>query len=202
MNQKERMLSELPYLAFLDGLKEESQQAKIKCLKYNLSHPKKIAKRDKLIRKIVGKCGEKIYIEPPFHVDYGKNIKIGENFYSNFNCVMLDVATINIGDNVMFGPNVSVYTAGHPIHPDARNSGYEYGIGVNIGNNVWIGGNSVINPGVKIGDNVVIGSGSVVTKDIPANVVAAGNPCKVIREIVEEDKYFYYKDRKFDIEWK
>jgi len=105
-----------------------------------------------------------------------------------------------IGDNVMFGPNVSILTAGHPVHPDSRNSGYEYGIGIIIGNNVWIGANTVINPGVHIGNNAVIGSGSVVTKDIPDNVIAVGNPCRVLREILEEDRQYYYKDKKFDVE--
>lgn len=104
-----------------------------------------------------------------------------------------------IGDNVMLAPNVSIYTAGHPLHPDSRNSGYEYGISITIGNNVWIGGNAVINPGVKIGNNVVIGAGSVVTKDIPDNMIAAGNPCRVIREISEEDRKYYFKDREFDV---
>lgn len=119
---------------------------------------------------------------------------------ANYNCIILDVGKVRIGDNVMFGPNVSLFTAGHPIHPDSRNSGYEYGIGITIGNNVWIGGNTVVNPGVNIGDNAVIGAGSVVTRDIPANVVAVGNPCRVVRPIGEEDKHFYYKDRKFDVQ--
>ena len=155
-------------------------------------------------RKFLDKAGiihgEHVYFEPPFHCEYGKHIILGENFYSNTGCVMLDVAEIRIGNNVMFGPNVSIYTAGHPIHPDSRNSGYEYGIPVTIGNNVWIGGSCVILPGVTIGDNVVIGAGSVVTKDIPANVCAAGNPCRVIREITEEDRPYYYKNRRFDEE--
>ena len=147
--------------------------------------------------------GAKIYVEPPFHCEYGTHIILGENFYANTGCVMLDVAKIRIGNNVMFGPNVSIYTAGHPIHPDSRNSGYEYGIPVTIGNNVWIGGSCVILPGVTIGDNAVIGAGSVVTKDIPANVCAAGNPCRVIREITEADRPYYYTDRRFDEEiWK
>ena len=107
---------------------------------------------------------------------------------------------VDIGDNVLFAPNVSIYTAGHPVHPETRNTGYEYGIPVKIGNNVWVGGNTVITPGVTIGDNVVIGAGSVVTKDIPANVVAAGNPCRVIRPVTEEDKKYYYKKREFDID--
>ena len=126
------------------------------------------------------------------------HIEAGNNFYANFNCVILDVAKVTIGENVMFAPNVAVYTAGHPVHPDSRNSGYEYGIGVTIGDNVWVGGNSVINPGVHIGNNVVIGSGSVVTKDIPDNAIAVGNPCRVIRYITEEDRKYYFKDREFD----
>lgn len=137
---------------------------------------------------------------PPFHCDYGKNIEVGENFFANYNCIILDVAKVTIGKNVMFAPNVSIYTAGHPIHPDSRNSGYEYGIPVTIGDNVWIGGSVVINPGVTIGNNVVIGSGSVVTKDIPDNVIAVGNPCRVIREITEEDRKYYYKDRTFAVD--
>lgn len=140
------------------------------------------------------------YFEPPFHCEYGSHIALGENFYANIGCVMLDVAKITIGNYVFFGPNVSIYTAGHPIHPDSRRSGYEYGIPVTIGNNVWIGGSCVILPGVTIGDNTVIGAGSVVTKDIPANVCAAGNPCRIIREITEADRPFYYKNRKFDAE--
>lgn len=143
---------------------------------------------------------ENIYFEPPFHCEYGNHIEVGENFYANVNCIMLDVGKITIGDNVLFGPNVSIYTAGHPIHPESRNSGYEYGIPVTIGSNVWIGGSCVILPGVSIGNNVVIGAGSVVTKDIPDNVCAAGNPCRVIREITDADRPFYFKDRRFDDE--
>ncbi|MGG7185842.1 sugar O-acetyltransferase, partial [Clostridium butyricum] len=131
---------------------------------------------------------------------YGSNIEVGENFYSNYNYIMLDVGKITIGKNVMFAPNVSIYTAGHPIHPQSRNSGYEYGIPVTIGDNVWVGGSVVINPGVTIGNNVVIGSGSVVTKDIPDNVIAVGNPCRVIREITEEDRKYYYKNNEFDVD--
>lgn len=144
--------------------------------------------------------GKNVYFEPPFYCEYGSHITLGENFYANTGCVMLDVGKIKIGKNVMFGPNVAVYTAGHPIHPESRNSGYEYGIAVTIGDNVWIGGNCVILPGVTIGDNTVIGAGSVVAKDVPSNVCAAGNPCRVIRQITEADRPFYYKDKKFDEE--
>ena len=199
MNQKERMLAGLPYQAWKDGLPEEHQQACQKTYAYNLLAPDKKEERDRLIREILGSCGKELYIEPPFRCDYGTHIQVGENFYANFGLTILDVAPVIIGDNVMFGPNVSVFTAGHPLHPDSRNSGYEYGISISIGDNVWIGGNTVINPGVHIGNNAVIGSGSVVTKDIPDNAVAAGNPCRVLRFITEADREFYYKDRKFDI---
>ena len=199
MNQKERMLAGLPYKAWLDGLSEERMENKKKIHAFNLLGPEEGKRMDELLRMILGKTGEHVYIEQPFCCDYGKNIEVGENFYANYNCTILDVGKVIIGDNVMFAPNVSIYTAGHPLHPDSRNSGYEYGISITIGNNVWIGGNAVINPGVKIGNNVVIGAGSVVTKDIPDNVIAVGNPCRVIREISEEDRKYYYKDREFDV---
>ena len=200
MNQKERMLKGLPYKAWLDGLSEERMEAKLKIYEYNMCRPDKKEKMTKLIKSILGKTGQEIHIEQPFHCDYGTNIEVGENFYSNYNCIMLDVGKITIGKNVMFAPNVSIYTAGHPVHPDSRNSGYEYGIPVTIGDNVWVGGSVVINPGVTIGNNVVIGSGSVVTKDIPDNVIAVGNPCRIIREITEEDRKYYYKNLEFDVD--
>lgn len=140
-------------------------------------------------------------MEPPIHFDYGRNTYVGENFFANYNLTVLDVCKVTIGDNVMLAPNVSLYGAGHPIHPDARNSGYEYGAPITIGNNVWIGGSACVLPGVTIGNNVVIGAGSVVAKDIPDNVIAAGNPCRVIRQITEEDKRYYFKDKEFDVEW-
>ncbi len=199
MNQKERMLAGLPYKAWLDGLGEERMENKLKVHQYNLLRPDENEKRNQLIQDILGKTGENVHIEPPFHCDYGTNISVGKNFYANYNCTILDVGKVVIGDNVMFAPNVSVYTAGHPIHPDTRNSGYEYGIAITIGDNVWIGGNVIVNPGVTIGNNVVIGAGSVVTKDIPDNVIAVGSPCKVVREITEEDRKYYFKDKEFDV---
>ncbi|HHT49918.1 MAG TPA: sugar O-acetyltransferase [Eubacteriaceae bacterium] len=200
MNQKERMLVGLPYKNWLDGLPEERMSNKMKIYEYNLCKPDESKKMDELIRDILGKAGVDIHIEVPFHCDYGKNIEVGDYFFANYNCIILDVGKVIIGNNVQFAPNVSLYTAGHPIHPDSRNSGYEYGIGITIGNNVWIGGNVVVNPGVHIGNNVVIGSGSVITKDIPDNMIAVGNPCKVIREIIEEDRKYYYKNYEFDVE--
>lgn len=200
MNQKERMLAGLPYKAWLDGLPEDRLENKKKLYAYNSLSPEEENKMDGLIRLILGKAGENAHIEPPFYCDYGKNIEVGKNFFANYNCTILDVGKVVIGDNVMFAPNVSIYTAGHPVHPDSRNSGYEYGISITIGNQVWIGGNTVINPGVTIGSNVVIGAGSVVTRDIPDNTIAVGNPCKVLREISEDDRKYYFKDREFDVE--
>lgn len=199
MNQKERMLANLPYKAWLDGLIEEREENAKRIYEYNNLPPERWNERSALLKKILGKTGESINIQPPFRCDYGYNIEVGENFFANYNLIVLDVGKVRIGNNVQIAPNVAIYTAGHPIHPDSRNSGYEYGIDIEIGDNVWIGGNTCIMPGVKIGNNVVIGGGSVVTKDIPDNMIAVGNPCKVIREITENDRDYYYRDRKFDV---
>lgn len=200
MNQKERMLANLPYKAWLDDLPKDRISNQERCYEYNNLPPERLGEKSELIKKILGKTGEIINIEAPFHCDYGRNIEVGDNFYANFNCVILDVGRVKIGENVMFAPNVSIYTAGHPVHHIPRNSGYEYGIDITIGDNVWIGGNTCVLPGVNIGKNVVIGAGSVVTKDIPDNCIAAGNPCKIIREITDEDLGYYFKDRKFDVD--
>ena len=198
MNQKERMLAELPYKAWMDGLSEERMENKKRIFRFNHLPPEDVEEQDLLIRKILGKTGDYVHIEAPFHCDYGYNIEVGENFFANYNLTVLDVGKVRIGKNAQIAPNVSIYTAGHPVHPDTRNSGYEYGISVTIGDDVWIGGNVVILPGVTIGDRAVIGAGSVVTGNIPANAIAAGNPCKVIRMITEADRDYYYKDRRFD----
>lgn len=200
MNHKERMLANLPYKAWLDGLSEERLECKKKIFKYNNLEPGNPEEKDRLIKDILGKTGDFINIEPPFFCDYGYNIEIGENFFANYNFTVLDVGKVRIGKNVQIAPNVSIYTAGHPIHPETRDSGYEYGIDITIGDSVWIGGNTCIMPGVTIGNNVVIGAGSVVTKDLPDNVIAVGNPCRIVREITEEDRDYYYKDRKFDVD--
>ena len=163
----------------------------------NRLHPLVTDERKDLFKKLLGKTGENFHIEQPFHCDYGYNIEIGENFYANYNCTILDCGKVIFGDNVLLAPNVAVFTAGHPVDAAKRNEGWEYAFPVKIGNNVWIGGNTVINTGVTIGDNVVIGAGSVVTKDIPSNVVAFGNPCKVFREISENEGEFYYKNLRF-----
>ena len=200
MNQKERMLAGLPYKAWMDGLSQERLEYKKKIFAFNHLEPDKIEEKEKLLKEILGKTGKYVNIEAPFHCDYGYNIEVGENFFANYNFTVLDVGKVRIGANAQIAPNVSIYTAGHPIHPDSRNSGYEYGISITIGDNVWIGGNACIMPGVTIGNNVVIGAGSVVTKDVPDNVIAAGNPCKIIRTITEEDRDFYYRDHRFDVD--
>ncbi|MBO1264627.1 sugar O-acetyltransferase [Proteiniclasticum sp. SCR006] len=200
MNHKERMLNELPYKAWMDGLEEERMLCREKIYEYNHLHPREHQKLPEMMKELLGKTGETVNIVPPFHCDYGYNIEVGENFFANYNFLVLDVGKVLIGDNVQVAPNVAIYTAGHPLHAEMRNTGYEYGINVTIGDNVWIGGNTVILPGVTIGDNVVIGAGSVVGKDVPANMIAVGNPLRIIREITEEDRPYYYKDRTYDEE--
>ena len=199
MTQKERMVAGLPYKAWLDGLEEERIECKRKIYEYNLTLPTEKDLITKRIKAIFGKTGENIVVEAPLHCDYGWNIEVGENFYANYNLTILDICKVTIGKNVMIAPNVSIYTAGHPIHPTSRNSGYEYGAPISIGDNVWIGGNTVITPGVTIGSNTVIGAGSVVTKDIPEWCVAVGNPCRVVRQITEDDRPFYYNNKMFDV---
>lgn len=199
MNQKERMIAGLPYKSSPE-LSEALLKGRDFCFRYNNISPIERENRKEMINQFFCKTGEEFSIQSPFYCDFGFNISIGENFFSNYNLVILDVAPVTIGDNVLFGPNVSLYTAGHPIHPISRNSGYEYGIPITIRDNVWLGGNVVVTPGVTIGENSVVAAGSVVVKDIPANVVAVGNPCKVIREIRDEEIDYYYKDRLFDID--
>ena len=196
MNHIERRNAQLPYISD-DSVMEEQKVCRRILQKLNFADRSDFDTLAEIVKELLGKS-ENAFINPPFYCDYGKNIEVGKNFFANYNCTIIDVAKVKIGDNCQFAPNVSIYTAGHPLHPVARNSLYEYGIEVTVGDNVWIGGNTVILPGVRIGNNVVIGAGSVVTKDIPDWVVAAGNPCRVIREITEEDFEYYYKDRKFD----
>lgn len=198
MNNIERRDRGLPYISD-EEVFEQQKRARILTQKLNTADRSDFDELARIVKELLGKS-EKAFINPPFYCDYGFNIETGKNFFANYNCTILDVAKVIIGDNCMFAPNVAIYTAGHPIHPDSRNSLYEYGAEVTIGDNCWIGGNSVICPGVHIGDNVVIGAGSVVTKDIPDWTVAAGNPCRVIRKITEDDRKYYYKDREFDRE--
>lgn len=151
-----------------------------------------------IVKELFGRSDETTFVNPPFYCDYGSNIEVGKNCFINYNCVILDNAKVILGDNCLIAPNVAIYTAGHTLHPDARAKGYEYGVGITVGDNVWIGGNTVLCPGVHIGSNVVIGAGSVVTRDIPDWSLAAGNPCKVLRKITEEDKKYYFRDREID----
>ena len=196
MNHIERRDAQLPYISDESVMNEQRECRKI-IQRLNTADRSDFEEIGKIVKELLGKS-EGAFINPPFYCDYGKHIEVGKNFFANYNCTIIDVAKVVIGDNCQMAPNVSIYTAGHPVHPVARNSAYEYGIEVTIGDNVWIGGNTVILPGVHIGSNTVIGAGSVVTHDIPDWVVAAGNPCKVIRKITEEDFGYYYKDRKFD----
>ena len=198
MNNIERRDREMAYISD-DAVMEEQRKTRKILRELNTVDPSDFDRIGEIVEQLLGKS-HKAFINPPFYCDYGFHIEVGESFFANYNCTIIDVAKVKIGDNCQLAPNVSIYTAGHPVHPDSRNSLYEYGIGVTIGDNVWIGGNTVILPGVHIGSNTVIGAGSVVTKDIPDWVIAAGNPCRVIRKITEDDRKYYYKDREFDEE--
>lgn len=182
--EKEKMISGEMYEPSDKELRNDRLNARKLDRLYNQIDESDREKRSELVKKILGKTGERIHIESSFRFDYGYNIHIGEDFYANFDCVMLDVCSIIIGDNCMFGPGVHIYTAAHPLDPVERNSGKELGKPVKIGNNVWVGGRAVINPGVTIGNNVVVASGAVVTKDVPDNTVVGGNPAKIIKDII------------------
>ena len=172
-------------------LLREREACADKTYELNQLRPSRTAEREALIRSLFGKTQKNFTIVSPFYCDYGYNIEIGENFFANMNCVILDGAKVTFGDNVFIAPNCGFYTAGHPLDAERRNKGLEYAYPITVGDNVWIGANVSVLPGVSIGDNSVIGAGSVVTRSIPANVLAAGNPCRVIREITEEDKKKY-----------
>jgi len=187
LTDKEKMLSGKLYFGGVEELMKERENARILTHEFNSISPDFYNKKNEILKRLFGSLGDNFCIEQPIRCDYGYNIHIGENFYSNFNLTILDCAEVIIGDCVFIAPNVSIFTAGHPIDHELRNSMLEYAFPIKIGNNVWIGGNTVINPGITIGDNSVIGSGSVVTKNIPSNVVAAGNPCKVLREITDDE---------------
>ncbi len=180
MNKEETMLEDEIYnTSDQDSRNEARHLTKL----YNSTEPEEKEERIHIITKLFAKVGEKFEIEPPFHCDYGTNIEIGENFYANFNFLILDDGIVKIGYNALIGPNVSIFTSAHPTDPELRKQTHYHTKAITIGNNVWIGGGSIINPGVTIGDNSVIGSGSVVIKDIPENVVAVGNPCRIIKII-------------------
>lgn len=186
MTEKEKCKKGLLYDANFDlEILKDRMKCQELCYDYNFTRPSNSVQREKIIKKMQINTGEEFWIEQPFHCDYGYNIEIGESFYANYNIIILDSAKVKFGNNVFIGPNCAFYTAGHPLDYKTRNKGLEYAKPIEIGNNVWIGGNVVVLPGVKIGDNSVIGAGSIVSKDIPTNVVAVGNPCKTIKHITE-----------------
>lgn len=189
MTDKERMLAGKLYRG--GGAQLEADCARKDTLLWKLGQTADYSEWKAIFRELLGSYDGEFWIQPPFLCDYGSNIHVGKHFFANCDCVILDVCDVTIGDNVFLAPRVCIYTATHPIDPGVRNSGLEYGKPVTIGSSVWVGGNTVINPGVTIGDNVVIGSGSVVTKDIPSGVIAAGNPCRVLREITEGDRQYW-----------
>lgn len=182
---------------------EEIMKEQFLCLEklydFNATRPLQQEKRAELLKEMFAEIGQDCYIEPPLHANWGgHHVHFGDSVYANFNLTLVDDTHIYVGDKTMLGPNVTIATAGHPIDPELRSKAYQYNLPVHIGKNCWLGAGVLVMPGVTIGDNSVIGAGSVVTKDIPANVVAVGNPCRVLREIGEHDKEYYYKDRKID----
>lgn len=200
MTTRERMQNGYLYDPGESDILEEQQECLEKLYDFNATRPSEMKKREEMLKDMFVEIGENCYIEPPFHANFGgKHVHFGDWVYANFNLTLVDDSDIFVGNNVMFAPNVIVATAGHPILPELREKGIQFNIPVHIGNNVWIGAGSVILPGVTIGDNTVIGAGSVVTKDIPSDSVAYGNPCKVVREIGEKDKLYYFKNRKVDM---
>ncbi len=196
MTLEERIRSQKIYFCTEEGFAEAQREVMEILYDYNHTRPSETKKREEILKKFLAEAGEGLYLESPFHASWGKNTHFGAHCYANFNLTLVDDGEIWIGDSVMFAPNVTVTATGHPVEPELRKKTAQFSIPVRIGNNVWIGANAVILPGVTIGDNSVIGAGSVVTKDIPANVVAVGNPCRVLREIGEKDRTYYFRDLK------
>ena len=201
MSEREKLHTGELYLPGDDEIMAEQLLCLEKLYDFNATRPSEGRKRTALLKEMFAEIGEDCYIEPPLHSNWGgHHVHFGKGVYANFSLTLVDDTHIYVGDYTMFGPNVTIATAGHPILPELRgNAYYQYNASVHIGKNCWIGAGAVILPGVTIGDNTVIGAGSVVTKDIPANVVAVGNPCKVLREIGEHDKEYYFKDRKIEL---
>lgn len=199
MTSKEKMHSGELYLPLEKELFEEQIIYLDRLYDFNQTRPTELDKREALLKEMFAEIGERCYIEPPFHANWGgHHVHFGKNIYANFNLTLVDDTHIYVGDYTKFGPNVVLASAGHPILPELREKSYQYNAPIHIGKNCWLGSGVIVVPGITIGDNVVIGAGSVVTKDIPSNVVAVGNPCKVLREINEHDREYYFKDRKID----
>lgn len=189
------------YLPWDEEIMKEQTACLDRLYDFNQTRPTEVERRNTLMKEMFAEIGDGCYIEPPFHSNWGgSNVHIGKGVYINFNCTCVDDTHIYIGDYTMFGPNVTIATAGHPILPELRQRGLQYNFPVSIGKNCWIGAGVIVVPGITIGDNVVIGAGSVVTKNLPSNVVAVGNPCRILREVNDHDKEYYFKDRKIDKE--
>lgn len=200
MAMKDKMHTGELYLPGDEEILKEQEKCLERLYEFNQTRPSEGEKRQQMLKEMFAELGENCYIEPPFHANFGgRHVHFGNNVYANFNFTTVDDTHIYVGDYTMFGPNVTLATAGHPILPELRKQAYQYNMPIHIGKNCWIGSGVCVMPGVTIGDNTVIGAGSVVTKDIPANVVAYGTPCKVIREINEHDKEYYFKDRKIEL---
>lgn len=199
MDIYEKMHGGALYLSDDKDLLKEQAEFLEKLYEYNSTRPSEIERRARLLKDMFDEIGEGCYIEPPFHANWGgKHVHFGNCVYANFSLTLVDDTHIYVGDNTMFGPNVTVATAGHPILPELREKAYQYNFPIHIGKNCWIGAGAVILPGVTIGDNTVIGAGSIVTKDIPANVVAVGNPCRVLRPIGDYDREYYFKNKRIE----
>lgn len=200
MSMKEKMHTGELYLPADEEIMKEQMHCLEKLYAFNATRPRAYKRRARLLREMFAELGDGCYIEPPLHANWGgHHVHFGKNIYANFGLTLVDDTHIYVGDHTMFGPNVVVATAGHPILPELREQGYQYNAPVHIGRNCWIGAGAVILPGITIGDHVVVGAGSVVTKDLPDNVVAVGNPCRVLREVNAHDRVYYFKDRKIDL---
>lgn len=199
MNQRDNLHNGKLYWPNDDTIMEEQMKCLDKLYDFNHTRPSEMEKRNILLKEMFAEIGENCYIEPPFHSNWGgHHVHFGKGVYANFGLTCVDDTHIYVGSHTMFGPNVVLATAGHPLMPELRKRGIQYNMPIHIGENCWFGAGVVVVPGVTIGDNVVIGAGSIVTKDIPSNAIAAGNPCRVIREINEHDRDYYFKDRKID----
>ena len=201
MSMRDKLHTGELYLPMDDSIMKDQLKKIDRLYDFNATRPTELDKREEMLKEMFAEIGEGCYIEPPLHSNFGGgHVHFGKYVYANFNLTMVDDTHIYVGDYTMIGPNVTIASAGHPILPELREKGYQYNMPVHIGKNCWIGAGSVILPGITIGDNTVIGAGSVVTKDLPENVVAVGNPCRVLREIGERDREYYFKNRKIDWE--